>query len=84
MADKRWYDIKRWSGILGAGMLATALATASVANDLSSTEPKIAGGRSYSLALDENGYVWATGYNKYGQLGNGSVNSSSTPVLSKF
>ncbi|GAM08126.1 ultraviolet-B receptor UVR8 [Geobacter sp. OR-1] len=32
---------------------------------------KIAAGGSHSLALDSDGYIWAWGYNYFGQLGNG-------------
>lgn len=38
----------------------------------------------HSLALDEGGQIWAWGYNRYGQLGNGSDESSSTPVKVDF
>ena len=36
----------------------------------------IAAGGGHSLALDNNGTVWAWGYNGYGQLGNGSSGAS--------
>ena len=44
---------------------------------------KIAAGGSHSLALDSDGYIWAWGYNYFGQLGNGQNGDnvySSTPV----
>jgi len=41
---------------------------------------QIAGGGSYSLAIDKNGRAWAWGYNFYGQLGNNSTIIQLTPV----
>jgi alpha-tubulin suppressor-like RCC1 family protein len=40
----------------------------------------IAGGGYYSLALKNDGTVWAWGYNGVGQLGNGTTAESDTPV----
>src|SRR6185369_5691485 len=40
----------------------------------------IAGGYGYSLALLNDGTVWAWGINQYGQLGNGNNISSNVPV----
>ncbi|MCL2787921.1 MAG: Ig-like domain-containing protein [Micrococcales bacterium] len=40
----------------------------------------IAAGQVTGYALDENGNVWAWGYNNYGQLGNGTTTSSTRPV----
>jgi alpha-tubulin suppressor-like RCC1 family protein len=44
----------------------------------------IAAGCSHSLALDNNGTVWAWGYNKFGQLGNGTKICRSTPVQARL
>ncbi|MDD2586512.1 MAG: DUF3048 domain-containing protein [Syntrophomonadaceae bacterium] len=44
----------------------------------------ISGAYSHCLALDEEGQVWAWGNNNYGQLGNGSTESSSVPVKVNF
>jgi len=41
----------------------------------------VAGGHVHSLAIGNDGNLYAWGYNKYGQLGNGTTNSSSTPVM---
>jgi alpha-tubulin suppressor-like RCC1 family protein/plastocyanin len=43
----------------------------------------VSAGYHHNVALDKNGYVWAWGYNRYGQLGNnvsGAENNSSFPV----
>jgi alpha-tubulin suppressor-like RCC1 family protein len=40
----------------------------------------VSAGNSHSLALDQNGSVWAWGYNKYGQLGDNTTTSSKLPV----
>jgi alpha-tubulin suppressor-like RCC1 family protein len=42
----------------------------------------VAGGTYFSAALKGDGTVWAWGHNDYGQLGNGSTNDSSIPVVS--
>jgi alpha-tubulin suppressor-like RCC1 family protein len=39
-----------------------------------------AAGDHYSLALKDDGTVWAWGFNYSGQLGNGTTTDSSTPV----
>jgi len=44
------------------------------------TEPMISAGRSYTLALKNNGTVWAWGINNVGQLGDGTRELRSTPV----
>ena len=36
--------------------------------------------RTYSLALKQDGTVWAWGFNEYGQLGDGTYNTRTTPV----
>ncbi len=36
------------------------------------SEPAVAGGTGHSLALTDDGVVWAWGYNNYGQLGDNS------------
>ena len=40
----------------------------------------IAAGGGHSLALDNNGTVWAWGDNEYGQLGNGTNSLAPQPV----
>jgi hypothetical protein len=41
---------------------------------------KIMGGEMHNLALKSDGTVWAWGYNKYNQLGDGTTTSRLTPV----
>jgi len=40
----------------------------------------IAGGYGHSLAVQDNGTVWAWGWNPYGQLGDGTTTPSNVPV----
>jgi RHS repeat-associated protein len=40
----------------------------------------VAAGHDHSVALKSDGTVWGWGYNRYGQLGNGSNTDSSVPV----
>jgi alpha-tubulin suppressor-like RCC1 family protein len=40
----------------------------------------VAGDAYHSLALKNDGTVWAWGYNYYGELGNGTTNNSNVPV----
>lgn len=42
--------------------------------------PQIAAGYYHGAALKSDGTVWAWGYNGFGQLGNGSLDDSGTPV----
>ncbi|HWR32445.1 MAG TPA: T9SS type A sorting domain-containing protein [Chitinophagaceae bacterium] len=41
----------------------------------------VAGGYYHSLILKANGRVWASGYNGFGQFGDGTNNDSNVPVL---
>ena len=43
----------------------------------------IAAGESHTLALKNDGTVWAWGRNYYGQLGDGTTTDSDTPVQVK-
>ena len=40
----------------------------------------VAAGDAHSLFLETDGTLWASGYNIYGQLGNGTTPDCSTPV----
>lgn len=44
---------------------------------------KICSGQQHSLAIDEDGNLWAWGYNEYGQLGDGTTEDKLTPVQIK-
>lgn len=72
-----------FSGQLGDGTLTNrkvpvAVNTAGVLSGKVITA--IAGGGTYTLALDSNGQIYTWGYNEYGQLGNGTTTTSSVPV----
>jgi alpha-tubulin suppressor-like RCC1 family protein len=41
---------------------------------------KISFGSNHSLGLDDVNQIWAWGYNSYGQLGDNTTISKSTPV----
>ncbi len=43
-------------------------------------KPSIEGGGGHTVALKENGTVWAWGYNNYGQLGDGTTTNRTTPM----
>lgn len=40
----------------------------------------VAAGYAHTLVLDDRGRVWSWGYNKYGQLGSGSITDSANPI----
>ncbi len=46
----------------------------------SDNNTKIAVGNRHSLMIDNGGNVWSLGDNEFGQLGDGSTNSSNTPM----
>lgn len=48
------------------------------------TKPQIEVGPDYSVILKEDGTVWTTGRNNYGQLGNGTTTNSNKPVQVKI
>ena len=48
------------------------------------TKPQVEVGPDYSVILKEDGTVWATGRNDYGQLGNGTTTNSNKPVQVKI
>ena len=48
------------------------------------TKPQVEIGPDYSVILKEDGTVWATGRNDYGQLGNGTTTNSNKPVQVKI
>ena len=48
------------------------------------TRPQIEVGPEYTITLKEDGTVWATGKNNYGQLGNGTTTNCNKPVQVKI
>ena len=52
----------------------------SVVIHLPPRNPQVIGGSSHSMALDTDGYLWAWGDNRFGQLGNNSKINQPTPV----
>jgi alpha-tubulin suppressor-like RCC1 family protein len=68
-------------GQLGSETYNTSSNTPVEVSNLDGAEVKaLAGGQGHSLALTEDGTVWAWGLNQYGQLGDGTNTDSSTPV----
>jgi alpha-tubulin suppressor-like RCC1 family protein len=71
-------------GQLGSETYNTSSNTPVEVSNLDGAEVKaLAGGQGHSLALTEDGTVWAWGLNQYGQLGDGTNTDSSTPVQVK-
>jgi alpha-tubulin suppressor-like RCC1 family protein len=69
------------SGELGNGTTTNSNTPVQVSLPSGTTVTAIAAGSYHSLALTSTGQVLAWGYNGSGQLGNGTTNSSSTPVV---
>jgi Regulator of chromosome condensation (RCC1) repeat len=67
------------SGQLGNGAAADSLAPAQVSG-MSAGVAEIAAGASHACALTDEGAVWCWGLNASGQLGDGTLGSSATPV----
>jgi alpha-tubulin suppressor-like RCC1 family protein len=68
------------TGQLGNGTTINSSSPVAVSLPPGTTVTAIAGGGGHSLALTSTGQVLAWGDNIYGQLGNGTLTSSSTPV----
>jgi alpha-tubulin suppressor-like RCC1 family protein len=66
-------------GQLGTGSAQSA-ASPQLVSGISGTITKVATGWSHSLALGSDGTVWAWGDNQYGELGDGNLIQSNTPV----
>jgi hypothetical protein len=67
------------NGQLGNGTNSSSNTPVTVSG-LSSGVTAVAAGLAHSLAILQDGSVVAWGYNQYGQLGNGTTNSSNAPV----
>ena len=62
-------------------ILSFILSTMAHATPIENEAVQIAAGDSHSLAIKEDGSVWAWGNNYYGQLGDGSTTNKTNPVL---
>ena len=71
---------RRHALILALALLAPWLMAAPSVGALIPTKPAIAAGGDHSLMLRYDGTVWASGNNGYGQLGDGTTTTRSTPV----
>jgi alpha-tubulin suppressor-like RCC1 family protein len=67
------------SGQLGTGSTQPS-ASPQLVSGISGTVTQVAAGWYHSLALASDGTVWAWGDNQYGELGDGNVMQSDTPV----
>lgn len=67
------------SGQLGTGS-AQSSASPQLVSGISGTVTQVAAGWYHSLALASDGTVWAWGNNQYGELGDGNVIQSDSPV----
>ncbi len=67
-------------GQLGNGTITNSSTPVAVSLASGTTVTAIAGGGYHSLALTSTGQVLAWGYNSFGELGNGTTSSSTTPV----
>jgi len=72
------------SGELGTGNYASSTTPVQVKIPAGHSITQVAAGDSHSLAVASDGTVWAWGENGYGQLGNGTNTSSTTPVQVKI
>ncbi len=77
-------DIYTWgennSGQLGNGVFGDTV-TSPQKIELSSNITKIEAGIEHSIALDDSGHIYAWGNNLYGQLGDGTNENKSIPVM---
>lgn len=77
---KVWAWGANYIGQLGDGSTTQRNSPTAVNNTLLTSARAIACGEYHSLAIDENGKLWAWGGNGEGQLGNGTTTSSNTPT----
>ncbi len=67
------------SGQLGTGSTQSS-ASPQLVSGISGTVTQVAAGESHSLSLGSDGTVWAWGDNQFGELGDGNLIQSDTPV----
>lgn len=71
-------------GQLGNGTTQTALRPVEALTPPNRIVTSLSAGASHSLMLTSDGALWATGDNRYGQLGDGGTTAASTPVRVKL
>ena len=71
-------------GQLGDGTTSRKTASVPVKLPAGVTPTAVAAGSSHSLAIGSDAKLYAWGYNGYGQLGDGSYNQQTTPVVVKL
>ena len=69
------------SGALTAAAAGTVVITAMIANGISADDfDSITAGHHHTIALKQDGSLWAWGLNEYGQIGDGTYTDRNTPV----
>lgn len=66
-------------GAVGDGTFAAHLSFAQAIDSSSSPWAQVGAGSDHTLAVRQDGSLWASGRNSYGQLGDGTTTSSATP-----
>jgi len=75
-----WASGYNGNGELGNGTLTNTVALTKIAG-AGTGFTQVSAGHYHSYGLTASGQLYAWGYNNYGQLGNNSIVTSSTPVL---
>ena len=74
---------KKFVGMLVSLVLIVYSAGVTFAEEEFRTKPMVSVGSSRTVALKSDGTVWCRGYNKFGQLGDGTTEDRSIPVQVK-
>ncbi len=78
--EKLWATGSNGVGQLGDGTNINKSSLVQITNSDNTKFTKISAGLTHSLAIDENGTLWAWGHNSKGELGNGTTTNSNTPI----